>query len=388
MKPKILSRRLCPPLALALLTLLLGACLENEEAIVVGSDGSIVVTVGAKGDPDDLTDGYAVPLGARWRPVSADAERWLAEVGTDTGGELTRVGLEGVEWDPEASEEDESKAELFVQGRFDSVEEWPRWFAPESDPYRTAYLERSATLSVQELEDRTVYVFERVYHGRNTHRVDFFAQLEAGLTEELLERIGEGEPLTDEEWQRVAHVVKRANQDSGEIFAREALAGAFTENEPGFDPSSLIRPSALPFILGEVREAAGTVMALEDVQRVHALIALDESGTDAEIEGLMNDMERRHRQAIRQALRSALEEEKVDITARNAVLYGLEWGFTFYDHLTDLADETYEVTIEMPGVVLDGNFRNARDNRASWEFEGQALRQGPVNMRVTSVVEK
>ena len=122
---------------------LLTGCLDNEEEIVVHPNGAVDVTVTAKSDrADDLTDGYPVPLHGPWKPASETAEAWLELVAPDTGSQAARDGLAAL---AEGTLPLRDRP-LSAHASFESVESWPEWYAPQTEPYRTALLHRTASL--------------------------------------------------------------------------------------------------------------------------------------------------------------------------------------------------------------------------------------------------
>lgn len=159
---------LLPPLLLSLLSLCLPACLENEEVLEIHPDGSVDVTLAARGHVLDLADGYPLPFGAGWRPVGADTERWARDLGPRTGGPGLRERAKAIAWPAEAGEA--PRARLEVRGRFASVEDLQRTYATPDEPYASAYLTRDTRLSVARRGRATVYVFERTYRGFERER--------------------------------------------------------------------------------------------------------------------------------------------------------------------------------------------------------------------------
>ena len=361
---------------LVALALAAPACLENEEEIEIRADGSVRVVVTARGDLPDLANGYPVPLAAPWRPKTLETERWLRELGMDTGSAAVRERLAEINW-PKEPGEDEPEAELRVAREFGSVEEWPRWFAPEGEPYRTASLARDARLEIREQGERKVYVFERVYRGTDYGRLDPSARGEAEL-EGVWAKFDERNPFSEEEWQDIRDTVALNYMDVAELFVRDAVIGVFTEGDAS------LSPHAVPGMVAAVRRAADEQVSLEELHRLNELmVAEDEDAAGA----LLEDFEREYRDTIRSTLATALVAQEVDEPTTNAVLFALEWGFTSFDHYGDLGDETFEVTVAMPGVLVGGNFHNSSGSHAEWSFDGEALQQGDVVMRAVSVLE-
>ena len=194
------------------LTLLAVGCLENEEEVTVLPDGSVRVTVRARGDLSDLAGGYPVPLEEPWGGGGGDTARWLAEVGASTGGPGLGAAVAGLDWPHEPDKE--PQATLEAHAEFRSVDDWPRWTGPSAEPYRHSYLERSASLRVLERGARTVYVFERVFHARKRSSQELGAQVEEKLPEALRAKFEHEEFPTREEWPLVWTALRDVFQEA------------------------------------------------------------------------------------------------------------------------------------------------------------------------------
>jgi hypothetical protein len=366
-----------PRIALVSVLALCG-CLENEEDITVQADGAVEVRIRASGDPGDLADGYAVPLEVPWRPATADAERWLAEIGADTGSAAVQARSEDVAW-PTPAGKDRPQADLAVERSFASVEEWPRWFAPASEPYRTAYLERSAELEIRRAGARRVFVFERTYHGSDIASLDFTRDIEEELPE--LESRWDGEPdYSADEWAHIRDVLARRQADAAERFVKDAVLGLYTEGDASF-PAARVAP-----LIGAVRAAVEDYVAMPRLQRLRELT----SGESSEVEDgdrAFEDYVAGYRDTIRSTVARDLAEAELEAPERNAVLFALEWGFTAFDHFTDLGDEEFRVSLALPGTLVGGNYDEVSEGRARWSFDGEELQRGDVTLRAVSVLE-
>jgi len=366
--------------SLAVLALTAAACLENEEEIRIRPDGSARVVVTAHGDLPDLAGGYPVPLDVPWSPRTEDTERWIRELGADTGSAAVRRRLEEITWSSGAR--DEEKAQLSVARDFASVADWPRRFAPQQDPYHTAYLERSAELEIIRRGPRTIYVFERVYHGVDYGRLDA-SRRENEVLGEVWDELDEPDPFTDEEWREIRDEVARIAGDVAELYLREAVVGAFTEGA-STEGDGAVPLGVLPTMVSDVRRAADELVTLE---KLHYLNHLVSTKQEAETGRFLEDYEREYRDTLRRVLAETLSVAGVDDPTINAVGFSLEWLFTAFDQWADLADEDFVVKVEMPGVLVGGNFLGANGDVAEWRFDGERLRQGDVVMRAVSVLE-
>lgn len=364
---------------LAFLTFLLPACLENEEEIEVRADGSVRVTLRSSGDHPDLGDGFALPLDPAWRSASEDTDLWLARIGQDTGSAATRAALAHFVWPMDAGEDPEP-ADLAVTRDFARLEDVPTFFAGEKEPYRTAYLERTGSLAVRKVGARTVYVFERTFHGRDHARFKTLASAFESLPEDLRQRFEDEEPISPVEWELTAGVVREAYRESAQLFARDAVLGVYTQGDAALDPHSV------EGIVASVGDVVADVISVPRLMRLYD--ATKDSAAESDDEPTpFESLENNVRSVLRETLARSLAASRVAEPTRNAILFALEWGFTSYDHTVDLADENFEVSVTLPGTLVGGNFESSSGSTARWEFEGQELDDRDVVMRAISVLD-
>jgi len=376
-----------PLAAVCLLPLTLAGCLEHEETITVRPDGSLDVTLLAKGDAADLCTGYALPFSrsssGMWSARNDGAQRWLETMAPDTGGPRAHEQL------AELQENEADDLQLVVGAEFASAADLPRWFAPETEPYRSAYLARGAELTIERKGPRTVYTFERVYHGRQFAPWDINERARKKLHPDLMKKVESGFEFADEEWPVVAEALGEAFVEAGIAFVRSAFSSIYTEGDASVAPAALRR--ALDEATGSLR-AVGSRAAIDRLRElVEKLRRLDENdGNVATVEAELGDhlrmLRREGRSAMRAAIDVALEEAGADTRIRNAVHARLEWTFTSFDHTDDLTDEKFTLRVQMPGVIVDGNFDRLDGEVALWGFEGRDLRDSDRVMRVVSVL--
>ncbi len=378
-------------LSLPLLLLLTG-CLENEEKITVHPDGSLTVRVAAEGDASDFTQGFPLPTGPGFAPIGDLTANWLANVGPLSGGSAARERLDAGAW-VDASGAPIEKGRLAVEGRFASAAELPTTFAPESEPYATAFLERSTSLDVQTKSGRRVYVFERVYARRPELGtfLEGFDELEEQVPEAVMERIEdemEGVPslpsMTDEDWDVVTRQIQVLFRESCKRILDETILGLYTLGDASLSVQATRR----------VREAVveSTVgFVTSDYLREVAERAREWKDADGRGEPVgphpIEDIETDLRESLRDGLRAALDAESLDPSVRNAVLRTLEWHFASLDQTSDLDDEKFRLEVNMPGTIVGGNYATCTAGRAHFEFEGKVLREREVRLRVVSVLE-
>ena len=363
------------------LALGLAACLENEEEIVIHEDGSVDVRIAAKGDLRDLSNGYPVPLGSGGELRTEDARTWVSLIGSDTGSAAVQARVDEVEWpNPDAARNGDVRLEVGL--RFDSVYDLPQFYAPVAEPYRTAFLRRSTTLDVRAPSGRKVYVFERVFHRRSSSRQGALERAFEELPENLQGKLEREESLRPDEWRTVEELVRDSFQNVAEAFARDAILGLYTKGDAS------LPPKVIPSILEDVRRAA---VRLVTVERLSSIYIRFQTATNEEEEEegsrMVRDLEESLHQSIRDSLRRGLSREGVAENTQNAILFGLEWGFTAYAHTDDIGDEGFKVRVKLPGTLISGNHDSEAEGYAVWEFKGETLHEGDVVLRAVSVLE-
>jgi hypothetical protein len=142
-------------------------------------------------------------------------------------------------------------------------------------------------------------------------------------------------------------------------------------------------------VLDSARESLATVVGRETIAPIVAtfLAATKAHSNDDEAFVALAQLESRSRDSVRSSLDTALASDGVPLPTRNAIRGQLEWTFTALDHTTDLGDESFEVTVHMPGIVVGGNFDEREDATVKWSFEGEGLNDRDRVLRVVSVVD-
>jgi hypothetical protein len=379
------QHRLLQRLPLALLCVLsLAACLENEETIEVRRDGSVKVTVRAEGDRADLAGGYPVPLLAPWAPADAAARTWIDRLGADTGSRAVMARAAALDWRAAFGLGQDDKLALTAEAEFASVADWPRFAAPEDEPYRTAFLERGASLSVEDKGDRLVYTFERTYHGRAYAGFDLLDRLKGAFTGELKERLDELEPLSNEELAAVTEIARREHERLAASLARAATDLVYTQGSAALPPEAAARARSAG--AGAVSALFSTPFVDDLWSDVRAYGAVPEEDRDTGLPSPLEDLDEQMRDALRGAFEASLRADGLTHGVVNEALSGLEWAFARYDHTLDLGDEEFAVKVALPGTIVAGNFDALVDGRAAWKFSFDALRDRTVVLRAVSVL--
>jgi hypothetical protein len=363
------------------LAICLSACLDNEEDISIRTDGSASVRLSAEGDAKDLADGYPLPLAAPWVADGAQTLDWIRLVGPDTGSAATRENLARSGRGPIDTTH---KVRLQVRADLPSVTSLPRWCAPESEIYRTAYLERTASLAIESKSGHRVFTFERAYRSREFERLDLFGQIKKHAPEDLITRLTHGDVLAEHERKQLSEIASRALVDTSAAFARDALGSVYTAGDASLPAATIAAVRA------EVRAGLERVAGAERVREtIDAELPRDPTDprVDESSPASGKTLERDVRAALRSTLNAAMESARVPVATQNAIRGELEWRLTAYDASCDLADETFKVTVHMPGTIVAGNYDALAGDAASWEFKGSDLQDRERVMRVVSIVE-
>ena len=237
---------------------------------------------------------------------------------------------------------EETEATLAVQAHFDSVGDLPSFFVPSEEPYRTAYLARETSLSIDRRPEGRLFVFQRIYRGFERGRLDPLGQ--TALPEEIQQKLDAKEALTRIELGQVASLLAAEHERAAEALARDAMLGLFTEGD--------LDPAELAGVLEEMRSASRSLIT---ESRLGRLLELAQSDGDAAGKALQ-EMEQEWRDLLRKTLARSLSIRDVPETAQNAVQYALEWQFTAFDHASDVGDESFVLKVKMPGTIVSGNF--------------------------------
>ncbi len=361
--------------SLLLSATILTGCLENDEDIVIRPNGSVEVRVSASGKARDLADGYPVPLEAPWIPEGEDTRTWIDVVGRDSGSRevQAKVGAS-----PFRDRPDEEKVTLAARATFDSVKHWPEWFAPAAESYRTAYVRRTAGLSIERKGPRTIYQFERIFHRRPRVAESAWNRIGERIPKDIHERLEQKVQPDAADWARIVPIVSTVFQEMSEAFARDSLLGVYTLGDATLSVDGFAR------ILGRIRPAVSGFVTTERLKSLHqALDAHDSSGPDP-----LERFEDGIRGVVRQAFEDGLAAEGVRAPVRNAIRERLEWNYTAFDHTADLGAETFQVHVTMPGIVVGGNYdRCDSPSKITWSFKGEALLEGDAILRVVSILE-
>ena len=336
------------------------------------ADGSVHIQIAAKGEAVDLADGYPLPLGSAWKPASPATETWMQAVrsGTDRNVQEEHLTLKG--W-PSKVRAKENR--LVVEREFARVEDIPASFADPKDPYAEAFSRRTASLEIIERGGKTVYIFERTFHGLPYGRGLFSRMLEEDGRREhpLLTKLADG-GMTAEDWEELSVLASEIHAPLAREFVLESLQAHYERG------SAFISAQRVDGLLEEIDKRTKQVFGAQ------ALKVFSAGGTDRDVlfwMGVWDDF----RNMIRSVLKEKLGDSDLEATELNAILFELEREFTEYDHALDLFYETFDVTLTLPGALVTGNFDSKDGATATWKFHAFELLVGDKTLRAVSVLE-
>lgn len=337
MRPTLIRTTLFLGLPVLLAASLLG-CVKREETISIAPDGGVTIRVEHNADSlAELHEGDAVPSEeAGWR-----VKEWKATRKDDaTGKTEERYGLHAEKSFPPGAALDGS-------------------FARPGDEDAGLYLAFPTRLTIEQRPTGTYYHFYRAYPKRRS-----WARLNA-MSKECLEGVDEhiGEKgvdaYTPDDWSFVLKRLIPLEVAKMTTFARSALR----DTAPEAPQDAWLR----------VR----TVLQAMEKELDYDLLAdvlTRADGNDELVRVIEAEAEALEAEAMDQ-MTSALEEvvgHDARLTAEFAERY--QWHKRYHGISEDLNDETFEIAVEMPGEITAANTDKLEANRATWEFDGEDLR--------------
>ena len=368
-----------PILAAALSFLFLPACLETQEEIAVRPDGSCSVRVVVKGQAQDFAEGYPIPVGAEWKLVSADEPDYPLWLRTQMSSEELRQRL---------PKDKQTDLGFELSAEFPALDALPRWYAPVSDPYRSAYLARTSSLCVEKRGTKTLYSFERRFGAREYARYDAWSRMKRGLPDELVakvERHGEGElELAPLEREQLLAAAVEAQRGAALAILDDALLAEYTWG------GALLTAADQAALRAEAAREIAAVVTTERLREVLELLCapvLERQLTRASAEEEAGRRLAALEGELRATLRRVVGRGTQQLQDRYAIQAELESCLTAFDQTNDLGDESFRLRVVLPGRLVGGNYDSIQDGAAQWEFHGQSLQDREIVLRAVSILE-
>jgi len=331
----------------ALLVVCLAGCMKRKETIKITRDGRVGFQLEYEGGLGDVTSGDAMPSEASgWEVVIEESV-----TGTENGEPTKEMTISG-----EAS---------FAPG-----EPLPSTYADPGDPHFDAYLQFPTTLTIEQRPDGTYYHFYRVYDGRP------WAQIEAWR--ERIKRFSENQwkEIEEKDASELTHadlVLLIELFAATEYFKTESFCGWALQDMWAEQP-----PECWVQLVTELRAVAEELDFDHMAQLVAASDAEDKYGP---LEAEAAAFEARLMETMRATL-----FEKCRFSSRDYARFmeRFEWHRKRYDITDDVGDDAFEIHVEMPGEIVATNADSYDGNEASWEFDGEMLRDRTLELMVTS----
>ncbi len=319
-------------------------CVKRTETIKIEPDGTAHLEVVFDGDLEDVRTGDA---------MLADHGAWDVE--------------ERIEKDDDGDEDLRRTARLTVA----PGGEFPTHFAGDDHDLALLALGFSTSLDIEERPDGTYYHFRRLYHRREWARIDYFRRT---FVEDELEKLDNKDmaELTAEEQRSVAQALIDLE---GVKTLMLAEAAALALEPPLRQDSSLA-----------IHRAIWQVFEAIEVNPVVELLRMEGDEAEAQIKTTVEEVHQELEQRIEQVLGAS------DPSGRSAraFLDQLDLERRRYAITEDLADDNFEITVELPGRIVGHNsldgIGEVGGSSVRWEFDGKWLYDRDQILMATSVV--
>lgn len=359
-------------------------CVKRKETITVAKDGSVTVDLEYIADSREELHKSAIPSeDDGWNVLE-----FTGSARTKTTVEYNADGLRGDESFPIAEKGEKGPQKKVVEEKksgdkhvltakktFPPSAPLPGSFARQSDDDADPHLRFPTTLTLEDRPDGTYYHFRRTYPVRR-----YWAHLNA-RRENILKPITnrfDGKPV--EERSRADRVEMVKGLTLFETFKMIAFAqAAFRDVWPEMPQDKWLT----------LRAALWDMMADLDYDHVASLFEREEG-------------EERNRAFETEA--KAFETKAMErMTSTLAETCGFgkrpiadfvdryRWYERYHKISEDLDDDSFEITVKMPGEIVAANAHHLDGNEAKWEFDGKAIRNSEpdgVELMVTSRVVK
>ncbi len=332
-------------LVASLLPALAAGCLERKEKITVDPDGAVTIRLKYEGSPKDLDSRDAMPAAA-------------------SGWETTRTLIE--------KKGDDEKYQLYAKRKFAPSQPLPESFAAPDDPDADLKLRFPTTLTIEHRPDGAYYHFRRTYLPRTWATVRYWHDLHIN---DDIEKLGEkpAEELTHAE--RVKILKAFANTVGHEQV--EYARAAWEEVDRGLPPDCWLLARAA--LLGVYAE-------LDYDEMVARYQAMPEEQRDQEFEKESDALIARAYAALSGSLQVDAGFDAARLAAFETAFARQKLGYEITD---ELGLHSFKIKIKMPGEVVAHNAHHWHSEDVGylvWEFKGDAFRDRPHELMVTSRV--
>lgn len=322
-------------------------CVERKETIVIRPDGAAEVRiVHASDDPDDLFGGDALPDAA---------SGWEAQVREELDGEKTTYVFEATR--------------SFAPG-----EALPSCHGPARDRLAAQYLQSPTTVAIEQRKDGTWYHFRRRYEPRA------WAELKSLSESPEAKRLSESSPADDEPDAAQTERFARALVDLQSARLMLLARRAFIETAPRTPQDGWLRVREAMRRLSQELDAG---IVVDDL--MHATRLRDEGRKATAIQKCLRRIEDDVAQRLQLAVRSECGFGGSELSAFMAALAKHQRDA---EVTQDVADDSFEIVVDLPGEVMGSNADTVAGGKATWRFKGESLMDQPRELMVSSRVGK
>ncbi|MFO0873353.1 MAG: hypothetical protein U0575_05215 [Phycisphaerales bacterium] len=335
----------CVAVAAIAACLALSACVERKERITVHGDGTIDLSVRhSSTDAEDLLQGDALPdLAAGW-------ETQLRE------------------------EPEDGKTKYVYEATATTVlgQALPSRYGMPRDAFEAQFLQFPTTITMERRKDGTWYHFRRVYEPRR------WGELKALSESPEAKRLQEaGDPGAEPDADRVEQFTRALVDLQAArllLFARAALL----EVAPRVPQDGWLR------VRDSMKQLAQEIDARAVVDDLMHATRLDDEGKKA---AAIQKALKRIEGAVAERLQLAVRTEcGFGGTELSAFTHALEKHQREGAVTEDLADDSFEIVVELPGEIMGSNADSAAGGRATWRFKGEDLMDRPRELLASSRV--
>ena len=328
----------------AVLAICVTGCLKRKEQITVHPDGRVSMHLEYEAESlGELEQGDAMP---------SEQAGWTVE-------HLIEVKDDGKE-----------EHTLIADREFPPGAPLPQNFAAPQDPDTELYLQFPTELTQERRPDGTYFHFRRVFTPRPWAQIDALHQEIREHYKNELETVEEKKPekMTHEDRVLLVKVAVAREEIKMQAFARWAWQD--------------VAPNAPQDTWLAIHEALELHAQSIDADRMAGLIAAaqhEENNEALEAEASAFELDGRIRMIDAWTDRTGATPRDIDaFTAR------VDWYKKQYEITEDLGDESYEITVIMPGEIVAANADRVDGNEAYWEFDADLFRDRDVEIMVTS----
>ena len=321
----------------------LSGCVERKERINVRPEGTVLIEVRFS------TESFEELYSDKGDAVPSLAGGWLVE--------------ESLDVDDDGDKEYHLRAEAIIPPEIDL----PSNFASPGDMTPDVYLQFPTTVTIEQRDDGTYYHFKRVYERRAW--ADLATRRRLLLDEPLKEMEGRDlEDLSPQEQTKVLRAFVDFEAAKIMTFARSA----YLETTPDAPQDDWLY----------VHEDLMRFKSEVDYNRLLSIVAIPD---EEERDKALQEEAERWEQAAAARLQTAIRTlARYGGSQLRSFLQRYEWHKRYHEISEDLGDDSFEITVEMPGEIVASNADSVSRTTATWKFDGTQMRDRDIELMVTS----